>query len=112
MPQDWLDAHPAGAEGLVTVTTDYPDSVPLRSSAPTRRPGASWRWLSSPSAWPANDPLLHEMFDLRHELAQLLGYQTWADYDAEVKMIKAGRGDPGLHRQDRRRGAGVGGARP
>ena len=45
-------------------------------------------------AWPANDPLLHEMFDLRHELAQLLGYQTWADYDAEVKMIKQGAAIP------------------
>ena len=30
MPEDWLAAHPADDEGLVTVTTDYPDSVPVR----------------------------------------------------------------------------------
>ena len=33
MPEDWLAAHPADDEGLVTVTTDYPDSVPVRMFA-------------------------------------------------------------------------------
>ncbi len=94
MPQDWLAAHPADAEGLVAVTTDYPDSVPLRTfcaDAQVRREMAH-AFLSV--GWPVNDPLLHELFDLRHELAQLLGYDTWADYDAEVKMIKEGRAIP------------------
>ena len=40
-------------------------------------------------AWPANDALLKELFEIRREHAHLLGYADWADYDAEVKMIKA-----------------------
>jgi len=94
MPQDWLDAHPADEQGLVTVTTDYPDSVPLRTfcaDADVRRE-ITMAFLTV--GWPDNDPLLHEMFQLRHELAQLLGYATWADYDAEVKMIKQGEAIP------------------
>jgi thimet oligopeptidase len=94
MPQDWLDAHPADAEGLVTVTTDYPDSVPLRTFCADAQVRREMAMAFLTVAWPANDPLLHEMFDLRHELAQLLGYQTWADYDAEVKMIKQGAAIP------------------
>ena len=31
LPQDWLDAHPVDDEGLVTVTTDYPDAIPVRT---------------------------------------------------------------------------------
>ena len=94
MPQDWLDAHPADERGLVTVTTDYPDVVPLRTfcaDAQARR-DLTMEFLTV--GWPANDALLHELFDLRHELAQLLGYETWADYDAEVKMIKEGGAIP------------------
>lgn len=94
MPQDWLDAHPADAEGLVTVTTDYPDSVPLRTFCADAQVRRELAMAFLTVAWPANDPLLHEMFDLRHELAQLLGYRTWADYDAEVKMIKQGSAIP------------------
>lgn len=94
LPQDWVDAHPAGEDGLVTVTTDYPDSLPFRTFA--RDAGArremAVAFLSV--GWPKNDPLLSEMFALRQELAGLLGYATWADYDTEVKMIKTGAAIP------------------
>ncbi|TWE12240.1 M3 family metallopeptidase [Rudaeicoccus suwonensis] len=87
MPQDWLDAHPADADGLVTVTTDYPDSIPLVtfcSDHGTRRVLTRERLNV---AWPANDAVLQRLLALRAEHAKLLGYDSWADYDAEVKMI-------------------------
>ena len=34
------------------------------------------------------------MFDLRHELANLVGYADWASYDADVKMIGKGPAIP------------------
>jgi thimet oligopeptidase len=94
MPQDWLDAHPADAAGLVTVTTDYPDAVPLRTFCADADARRELTMAFLTVGWPANDALLHELFELRHELAQLLGYETWADYDAEVKMIKEGGAIP------------------
>ncbi len=90
MPQDWLAAHPADADGLVTVTTDYPDAVPVRMFVhdPEVRREVTVAFLER--GWPANEPLLAELFALRHELATLVGYPDWASYDAEVKMIGEG----------------------
>ena len=94
MPADWLEGHPADDEGLVTVTTDYPDSVPVRMFArdPAVRREVTAAFLNR--GWPQNEPLLAEMFALRHELATLVGYPDWASYDADVKMIGTGPAIP------------------
>ncbi len=87
MPQDWIEEHPAGDDGLVRITTDYPDLIPFSTFA---HDGAARRELRVQflnQAWPANDAVLKEIFALRAEYAQLLGYANWAAYDAEVKMI-------------------------
>jgi thimet oligopeptidase len=94
MPQDWLDAHPVEDDGLVTVTTDYPDAVPARMFVHDRdvRREVSIAFLQR--GWPTTEPLLEEMFALRHELATLVGFDDWAAYDAAVKMIKEGPAIP------------------
>ncbi|AXG13800.1 peptidase M3 [Intrasporangium calvum] len=90
IPQDWAEAHPVDADGLVTVTTDYPDVVPFRTFAkdPTARRQLVTQFLTI--GWPANDRVLQDIFAVRRETAALLGYASWADYDAEVKMIGSG----------------------
>ena len=35
-----------------------------------------------------NIPLLEKILPLRDDIAQKLGYKTWADYQTEVKMVK------------------------
>ena len=94
MPLDWLDAHPADDEGLVAVTTDYPDSVPARMFVrdPGVRREVTVAFLNR--GWAQNEPLLTEMFALRHELANLVGHPDWASYDAAVKMIGTGPAIP------------------
>ncbi|WP_156223938.1 M3 family metallopeptidase [Pseudactinotalea suaedae] len=90
LPQDWIDAHPVGDDGLVEVTTDYPDYVPFMmfaDDAESRR-RLSIAYLSR--AWPDNDALLQELLGLRREFAALVGYASWPDYDTEVKMIGSG----------------------
>ena len=94
LPQDWIDAHPVGEDGLVTLTTDYPDVIPFSTfgkDAATRR---DLRVTFLNRAYPANDVLLKELFEIRREHASILGYANWADYDAEVKMIKDGDAIP------------------
>lgn len=39
-----------------------------------------------------NVPVLARALDLRRQIAALLGYDTWADYATEVKMVKNGKG--------------------
>jgi thimet oligopeptidase len=94
LPQDWLDARPVDAEGLVTVTTDYPDVIPLRTFCRDAEVRREMTHAFLNQGWPQNDALLKELFELREQLAGLVGYDTWADYDAGVKMIGKGSAIP------------------
>jgi thimet oligopeptidase len=91
MPEDFREAHPADADGRVTITTAYPDTHPfLRSSAdPRARREVAEAFFNL--AWPDNDEVLQQLLQARHEKATLLGYDGWPDYDAEVKMIGSGK---------------------
>ncbi len=94
MPADWLEAHPADDEGLVTVTTDYPDSVPVRMFARDQDVRRDITVAFLERGWPTTEPLLTELFALRHELATTVGYADWPSYDADVKMIGTGSAIP------------------
>ncbi len=90
LPADYVETHPVDTDGLVGVSTDYPDVLPFltfSTDAAARRVVAS-TFFSIAS--PINDPVLAELLQARHELATLLGYANWPDYDAEVKMIGSG----------------------
>src|SRR4051794_28654930 len=87
LPEDFVAAHPSAEDGLVTITTDYPDYVPFRTFARDRAARRSLAIKFLDRGWPANDAVLHEMLALRDEKARILGYQSWPDYDADVKMI-------------------------
>ena len=91
LPDDYRAAHPVGDDGLVTLTTDYPDLVPYMTfgtDGPTRR---ELTLAANNVAWPANDQVLQELFAVRRETATLLGHDSWPDYDTEVKMIGSGQ---------------------
>ncbi|KRA39037.1 MULTISPECIES: M3 family metallopeptidase [unclassified Nocardioides] len=94
MPADWLEAHPVDDEGLVTVTTDYPDSVPVRMFAHDQDVRRDITIAFQERGWPATEALLVELFSLRHELATTVGYADWPSYDADVKMIRTGPAIP------------------
>ncbi|HET7399254.1 MAG TPA: M3 family metallopeptidase [Intrasporangium sp.] len=90
LPQDWVAAHPAGEDGLVRVTTDYPDAIPFRTFATDDGARRQLATAVLNVGWPANDAVLQEILALRREQAALLGYASWPDFDAEVKMIREG----------------------
>jgi thimet oligopeptidase len=94
MPDDWMAAHPVDEEGMVTVTTDYPDSVPVRMFARDQDVRREITIAFLERGWPATEPLLVELFALRHELAVTVGYADWPSYDADVKMIGEGPAIP------------------
>ncbi|MFT4084542.1 MAG: M3 family metallopeptidase [Nocardioides sp.] len=94
MPADWLEAHPADESGLVTVTSDYPDALPARMFVHDATVRRDVTIACLERGWPQADPVLREMFELRHELATLVGYSDWPSYDAEVKMIGSGDAIP------------------
>ncbi len=90
LPDDYRAAHPADDDGLVTITTDYPDLVPFTTFGADAQARHDLSLAANNVAWPANDQVLQDLFAVRRETADLLGYASWPDYDAEVKMIGTG----------------------
>jgi thimet oligopeptidase len=90
LPDDFVEAHPVAEDGLVTITTDYPDFVPFRMFSADAEARRELTIESLNRGWPGNDELLGELLDLRNEQAGLLGYASWPDFDAETKMVKTG----------------------
>ncbi|HXN80885.1 MAG TPA: M3 family metallopeptidase [Myxococcales bacterium] len=87
LPDDYVRAHRPGPDGKVSISTDYPDYVPFLTYAKSSRAReALWR-VYRKRGHPGNLEVLSRMLALRHELAQLLGYPSWADYVTEDKMI-------------------------
>jgi thimet oligopeptidase len=94
LPGDFVEAHPAGDDGQVRITTEYPDYVPFMTFCRDRDARAQLINEFLNRAYPQNDTLLHELLELRREHARLLGYDGWPSYDAEVKMIGKGSAIP------------------
>ncbi|GAA5202228.1 M3 family metallopeptidase [Microbacterium jejuense] len=90
LPQDFVDVHPIDDEGMVTLSTDYPDLMPVREYATDRATRVALVGAYNDLAWPENDAVLAEMLDVRAERARLLGYADWADYETETRMIGSG----------------------
>lgn len=88
LPADFIAAHKPGDDGKITITTDYPDLKPFMAYATDAAARKELYIKFNTRAYPVNESVLKTMIDKRFELAQLLGYASWADYVTEDKMIK------------------------
>ncbi|MCP3918357.1 MAG: Zn-dependent oligopeptidase [bacterium] len=88
LPPDYLAAHPQDADGAVTLTTDPPDVLPFMQYAEDDAARAELFAAFQNRAYPENLEVLDRLLAKRHELAQLLGYASWAEYDTETRMVK------------------------
>jgi thimet oligopeptidase len=88
LPEAFLAAHPPEADGLATITTDYPDYFPVLCYAEDRELARELNAIFDSRAAAANVPLLERVLSLRAEKATLLGYATWADYVLEARMAR------------------------
>ncbi|ESQ87213.1 hypothetical protein ABAC460_20800 [Asticcacaulis sp. AC460] len=87
LPQDWLDAHKPGADGLVHLTYDYPDVIPVLDFADIRETRKKVAIGFRNRGYPANEPVLKSLLEKRYELAQVLGYPDYATLVTADKMI-------------------------
>ncbi len=90
LPQDYIDRHKPGADGKIHITTDYPDALPVfnfaKSDALRRRLSVAF----NTRAYPKNQEVLTSLMKTRYEIATLLGFSNWADYNAADKMAAKG----------------------
>ncbi len=90
LPQDYIDRHKPGADGKIQITTAYPDALPVFSFAKSDSLRRRVTIAFNTRAYPKNQEVLTSLLRTRYEIATLLGYANWADYNAADKMIAKG----------------------
>jgi thimet oligopeptidase len=90
LPQDYIDRHKPDANGKIHITTDYPDSLPVFNFAKSDSLRRRVTLAFGTRAYPKNQEVLTSLLKTRYEIATLLGYSNWADYNAADKMIAKG----------------------
>jgi thimet oligopeptidase len=90
LPQDYIDRHKPDANGKVHITTNYPDALPVLSFAKSDSLRRRVSIAFGTRAYPKNQEVLTSLMNTRYEIATLLGYSDWADYNAADKMIAKG----------------------
>jgi thimet oligopeptidase len=88
LPEDFIKAHPPGPDGKITISIEYPDRYPVMKYAENGEVRRRLYMERMNRAYPQNMAVLDRMVSRRHELANLLGFKTWADYVTEDKMIR------------------------
>jgi thimet oligopeptidase len=90
LPQDYIDRHKPGPDGKLYITTNYPDALPAMKFSKSDDFRRRLFLAFQTRAYPKNKEVLEKMMATRYQIASLLGYSSWADYNAADKMIKSG----------------------
>ena len=88
LPDAFIKDHAPQANGMVKLTTDYPDYFPIVEFAEDRSVAKALNKQFDSRAADKNLPLLSKILALRTEKAKLLGYPSWAAYAIEPRMAK------------------------
>jgi thimet oligopeptidase len=88
LPADYVARHRPAEDGSITLTINYPDSLPVFLYARSDDLRKRMYMEYNNRAFPANVAVLQKLVAKRYELANLLGFATWADYITADKMVK------------------------
>lgn len=91
LPEAFIEQHKPGEDGLVTLTTNYPDYFPVITYCEDRTVARDLTRKFDNRAADKNLQILNQVLTLRNEKAKLLGYETWADYAIEPRMAKSAK---------------------
>jgi len=95
LPKDFVDAHKPGADGKATLDINYPDYIPVMTYCTNEDVRKRLYLEYNNRAYPKNMDVLKRMMQERYELANLVGYPTWAAYSFATRMT----GDPKVVRE-------------
>ncbi len=87
LPEDFLARHAPDAEGRRTLTTDYPDYQPVMTFAKSDALRRRMFLAYNTRAYPLNKPILMEILSTRQQLADTLGFHSWADLATADQMM-------------------------
>jgi thimet oligopeptidase len=87
LPADYLARHPADADGRITLTTDQPEMQPVMTFAANAALRERMFMAYNTRAYPANKTILLALLATRQEIADVLGFRSWADLATADQMM-------------------------
>jgi thimet oligopeptidase len=78
LPQDYIDGHKPDKDGVIHITTSYPDYIPVMNFAVSDALRRRLYLAFNTRAYPQNRDVLVKMLRTRYEIASSLGYKSWA----------------------------------
>jgi thimet oligopeptidase len=87
LPEDFIKAHPPDEKGQITLTTDYPDYMPVMTFAKNAQLRLRMFLAYNTRAYPANEGVLLDLLKVRRQIATILGFDTWADLATADQMM-------------------------
>lgn len=89
LPKDFLDAHKPGADGKITLSTDYPDYIPVMTYAKSSDLRRRMYIQFNQRAYPENDTVFRNLLQKRNELVALVGRPNYAALTLEDRMLNS-----------------------
>lgn len=86
LPEDYIAAHQPNDDGKIIISTRYPDVFPFFEYAENDELRKQMVLLFSNRAYPQNEDVLKNLLVARHELAQLVGFENYAELIMADKM--------------------------
>jgi Zn-dependent oligopeptidase len=89
LPPDFLAAHQPGPDGKITLTTDFPDYLPVMTFARSHDLRRRMFLAYNTRAFPQNKQVLLDLLSIRRQIAHLLGFSNWANLATADQMMES-----------------------
>ncbi len=86
LPDDYIAAHEPNEDGKILVSTQYPDVFPFFEYADNHDLRKQMSLQYNLRGYPQNEEKLRSLIELRYELAQLIGFNNYAELVTADKM--------------------------
>jgi len=87
LPADYLARHQPAEDGTITLTTDQPDMQPVMTFASSAALRLRMFLAYNTRAYPQNKEILEQLLATRQEIANVLGFRSWADLATADQMM-------------------------
>jgi thimet oligopeptidase len=87
LPADFIAAHTPASDGTITLSTDETDYTPVITYAASDDLRKRMYLAYNMRAYPENKAILLDVLKTRYELAQMMGYLSYADLATADQMI-------------------------
>jgi thimet oligopeptidase len=86
LPDDYIAGHKPNEDGKIAISTQYPDVFPFWEYAENDERRKELTTIYRQRGYPKNEDVLHKLLAARYELAQLIGFNNYAELVTADKM--------------------------